>query len=75
MSTEPEQKPGMPWQWKLALVRLALAVGIAFCGIMYAFYQGFIGNYGAFVGWGLLTMFVSRAVAGRLLEIADIGRK
>lgn len=59
----------MPWQWKLALARILLAVGVAFCGLVYAAYRFIAGDHGPAFGWAMCTVLVSRVLAGPLYNI------
>lgn len=59
----------MPWQWKLALARILLAVGVAFCGLVYAACRFIAGDHGPAFGWATCTVLVSRVLMGTFYNI------
>lgn len=64
-----DKKPGMPWQWRLALARLLLAVGLGSAAFIYAAYLVITGDYGAALGVSFCLVVGVRLIGGALLDI------
>jgi hypothetical protein len=62
----------MPWQWKLGLVRILIAVALGFAGFLCFAYKMISGDYAAALGIALCVVVGVRLVGGALL---DLGRK
>lgn len=66
---QEDKKPGMPWQWKLSLVRVFLALGLGAGAFVYFAYLLIIGETGKAFGVAFCIVVGVRLLGGALLDI------